>query len=80
MGGAPMKVMTRSRPMGDKLDHAREVASEHLDAISKLFKPGAKLTLIVRFDDDPEHDFLLTDDAITLVELALQRAKERADG
>jgi hypothetical protein len=39
-----------------------EQMAEHLDAISRLFKPGVKLTLLVRNPRDPERSAFLTDE------------------
>lgn len=63
----------------DKVQYARAIASRHLDSILRLFKPGAKITLIVRRDGEPEQDFLLTDDDLDEVSTALDRAKGRPD-
>jgi len=51
---------------------AADRASDHLNSIAGLFKPGAKLTLLVRTPGNEEADFLLTNDdlgeAIKLIE------------
>jgi hypothetical protein len=43
----------------------RRVAEQmagHLEAVSRLFKPGVKLTLMVRNPQDPERNAFLTDE------------------
>ena len=46
------------------LADAAETAGEHLAAIQALFKPGVKVTLLVRTTTHPDgsRDFILTDD------------------
>jgi hypothetical protein len=47
------------------LPEVRRVAeqmAEHLEAISRLFKPGAKLTLLVRNPTNPSRNAFLTDE------------------
>ncbi len=41
-----------------------EDVSDHLDRIKSYFKPGAKITILVRHTDDPEgrKDFMMGDD------------------
>lgn len=39
-----------------------EQMADHLEAISKLFKPGAKLTLMVRNPTNPARNAFLTDE------------------
>jgi hypothetical protein len=51
--------------------------SEHLDAIKSLFKPGAKVTLLVRTPShrDGSRDLLMTDDIIDEAIGAMLRRK-----
>lgn len=46
------------------LSKVQEVIAEHLDDIKTLFKPGAKITLLVRAANNPEgrKDFMMGDD------------------
>ena len=62
------------------LQIAREQASGHLEQIARLFKPGAKLTLLVRTPGNDEADFLLTNDDLDAVTPAIERAKNRPGG
>ncbi len=45
-----------------KLDRAVEEVSAHMDEILKCFKPGAKITVMVRTPGNDEADFSLTSD------------------
>ena len=45
----------------------------HLNDIARLFKKGAKLTLLVRAPSDDEADFIMTIDDITNIRAALDR-------
>lgn len=60
----------------DPVAHAAEVATEHMEAVRALFMPGVKITLAVRRDGRPEHDFLLTDDDLGEVIAMLRRRQE----
>lgn len=40
----------------------QEAVSDHMDAILRLFKPGAKIAVIVRSPGHPDRDFLMTND------------------
>ena len=50
----------------------------HLDKILKCFKPGAKITVIVRRPDNDEADFILSDDDISEAINALERRKNQS--
>lgn len=41
-----------------------QIASDHMDEIKSCFKPGAKITLLIRFPDDAagKYDFMMGDD------------------
>lgn len=52
--------------------------SKLLEVIVTYFKPGAKLTLIVRFAGHDDRDFILTDDEIPEAVKALERHQTRA--
>lgn len=54
-------------------------AAEYLDRIARLFKPGKKLTLLVRSPGLPDRDFMLTDDNIDEAIAMLERSKQRKD-
>jgi len=49
-----------------------------MDRILTLFKPGAKITVIVRSPNIPgDTDFIMTNDDLTEARYALQRQQER---
>jgi hypothetical protein len=47
--------------------------SHCLENVATLFKPGVKITLIVRTPNKNERDFLMTDDDIKEVKLLVER-------
>jgi hypothetical protein len=55
-----------------------ESVSEYMDKILKLFRPGAKITVLVRSPQVPgDADFILTNDDLTEARKAIQRQQER---
>ena len=58
--------------MDSKLQRVGEVVSDHMSAILDEFKPGAKITVLVRRPGEPEQDFMMTSDdpgeAIAMIE------------
>ena len=46
------------------LEETGEEVSNHLDKIKSYFKPGVKITILVRTEGDPEgrRDFMMGDD------------------
>lgn len=48
--------------MGERLESVIDEVSEHLEEIAKCFRPGAKITVLVRHPGFPERDFSLSDD------------------
>jgi hypothetical protein len=46
------------------LEQTQEEVAEHLDKIRSYFKPGVKVTILVRSTNDPEgrRDFMMGDD------------------
>lgn len=46
------------------LEETQEEVSDHLDKIKSYFKPGVKITILVRTEADPEgrRDFMMGDD------------------
>jgi hypothetical protein len=66
--------------MTPKIQNAMAIVSAHLDEINrKVFKPGMKLTFIARDPDNPEADFLMTEDDLTEVAELLVRSSKRED-
>lgn len=60
-----------------RVQNASEIAAAHMDAILELFKPGAKITVLVRRPEKPDgsQDFILTNDTIDDAIGALQTRK-----
>lgn len=63
-----------------KVLNAGEAICEHLSEIKTFFKPGAKVTLLVRRPEKPDgsQDFVLTDDLLDEAVAALLRRKHDA--
>ena len=55
------------------LQETVEEASFHLDAVRDLFKPGVKVSLMVRVPEYPDRDFMLTDDTLTDLRAMIDR-------
>jgi len=47
--------------------------SDHMDNILRLFKPGAKIAVVMRHPGFPERDLVMTNDAIAEVIACLER-------
>jgi hypothetical protein len=62
--------------MSAVLDRLHADIGEHLDAIKSMFKPGAKITLIVRNPSLKDGDVLLTDDDTREAVAALKRLEK----
>lgn len=58
-----------------KLRNVSEQVADHMDAMLKLFKQGAKITVIVRQPDKPDQDFLLTNDTLDDIAAVAMRRK-----
>ncbi len=59
------------------LDILHADIGEHLDAIKTIFKPGAKVTLIVRNPSLRDGDVLITDDTTKEAMAALRRLAKK---
>ncbi len=57
-----------------------EIVQDHLDAILAQFKPGMKITVIVRHPDNEEKDFMMGNDTLDGAIQVLERCKERSPG
>lgn len=56
------------------LEEVQDEVAVHMDDIVKMFKPGAKVTVLVRFPGFPERDFLMTsDDTDGIIEAVARR-------
>jgi hypothetical protein len=60
-----------------RVREAAEIIGDHLDAILSLFKPGKKITVVVRDPEAPDHsrDLVQTNDDIDEAIKALARRK-----
>ena len=59
------------------LDITCDEVAQHMDRILKCFKPGAKITVIVRSPQIPgDTDFILTSDDLDEVISAIQRQQQ----
>lgn len=68
--------------MSQKMDNAMRIVSRHLDAIQReVFKEdaGMKLTFIARDPNNPEADFLMTEDDLSQVAEVLIRSNQREE-
>lgn len=48
--------------MNDQLETVRQIVAGHMEDIVGCFKPGVKITVLVRVPDHPTRDFMMTDD------------------
>jgi hypothetical protein len=60
------------------LDEVKGEIAWHLDEIKPLFKPGVKLTILVRNPHIDEADIFLTDDDIDLAVKSIRRLQALA--
>jgi hypothetical protein len=58
------------------LQQVMEEVQDRMDAIVAYFKPGAKITVLVRHPGKPTADFCLTDDDLDEVAAMVQRRKD----
>lgn len=60
-----------------KVQNVSEIVADHMDEILACFKPGAKITVLVRRPEKPDgsQDFVLTNDTIDDAIAALQTRK-----
>lgn len=56
-----------------ELDQVHQAASLYLNKIAEFFKPGVRVTLLVRSPDNDEADFVLSSDDLELAVEALKR-------
>lgn len=59
--------------MNALLDETAQIVSDHMENIVKLFKPGVKITVLVRKPGMPDRDFMMTDDEIPALREMLDR-------
>lgn len=65
----------------ERVGSVGERVAEHLDEIAAYFKPGAVITVVVRFEgiDDHTRDLIMTSDKIPKVIKALQHHMTATD-
>lgn len=56
-----------------RLEEIQNTVAGHMDDIKSMFKAEAKITVLVRLPENPEADFLMTDDDLGEAVAALQR-------
>ena len=61
------------------LEQTQQTVAGHMDEILRLFKAGAKITVLVRFPDRPTADFMMTDDAPDEI-IAMVQRRQKAGG
>lgn len=57
----------------ERLKNTSEAVADRMSEILGFFKPGAKITLLVRRPGEPEQDFCLTNDDLTEVTAMIAR-------
>lgn len=63
--------------MNTLLQNVGGIVSEHMEAIVACFKPGVKITVLVRTPDHPTRDFCMTDDNLAeVIEMVKRRQAE----
>jgi hypothetical protein len=55
------------------LRDVQELVADHMDAISSYFKPGVKVTVIVRVPGYPDRDFMMTADEAPEIKALIER-------
>lgn len=55
---------------------AQKVVAGAMDDILAIFKPGARITVMVRRPEHPERDFLMTNDELAEAAALIQRRME----
>lgn len=65
--------------MADQLANAAANVGALMNDILTNFKPGAKITVLVRRPGDDEGDFMLTNDAIPEARKMLDRCEKRGE-
>ncbi len=62
--------------MSTLLQQVAQDVQDHMDAIIGNFKPGAKITVLVRTPGKPTADFCMTSDDLDEVAAMVQRRKD----
>ncbi|MBJ6722401.1 hypothetical protein I2750_19565 [Bacillus sp. PR5] len=56
-----------------EIEMVSKLVADHMDQILSYFKPGKKITVLVRSPDNPDGDFCLTNDDLTEVTAMIAR-------
>lgn len=64
--------------MSDALRAVAEMVRFHMEEIRKGFKPGVRVTVLVRTPDHPRRDFMMTTDDPDEILKMVQRRKVQA--
>lgn len=59
--------------MSFALFETQQTVAGYMERITKLFKPGVKIAVLVRSPGFPDRDFMMTDDAIPELRAMLDR-------
>lgn len=62
------------------LQYVQEAVADHMDEILALFKPGAKICVLVRTPCHPDRDFMMTNDHLDELTAMLVRRKSAEGG
>lgn len=57
------------------LEQVRNQVADHMTSILALFKPGARITVIVRTPTNDRADFLMSNDNLTSVAALIERRR-----
>jgi hypothetical protein len=60
-----------------QLEETAEYISGKMDDIKRQFRPDAKITVAVRIPNEPEQDFILTDDDLNEVIIMIERRQRK---
>lgn len=61
------------------LSRAHSEVADHCGEVAKLFKPGAKVTILIRNPHIEDGDMVVSDDSMDLAISALARLKEKEE-
>lgn len=62
------------------LEEVQDEVAAHMDDIAQCFKPGVKVTVLVRTPNYPDRDFLMTnDEPDRIIEAVVRRQKTGAE-
>jgi hypothetical protein len=65
--------------MSDKLVRTHAEVADHCAEVAKLFKPGARVTILIRNPHLDDGDMVVSDDALDSAIRALERLKTKEE-